>query len=695
MRVVLPVLSLALCAWAQQVSQYPSLVDKAREALTTGNVTAVQVDPRGDVYFLATGLLGTSFDVREIGTGLHNGYDDIAVIKMDATMERVLFATLIGGSQTDRAQGMKVDSDGNVFITGLTGSPDFPFTRGGLPPTAQFATGFVLKLNASGGFIEYAASLGERVWGWAIDVDAMGNLYIGGQAWAGSLPVTPGAYQGSAPRVGNQSAVLKLSPGAGRVEFATYVTEAVNPSAVSQTYGTLARPDGTVVFLTESSMGVLDPAGTRVEFSAPTGGRSRFLGTDAAGNIYVGGHRDSSLGYRVDKFSASGTKLYERELEASGELGGMVVFPDGKVLLTGDAPPPYYPTRNAIEPCFANIAAPAGPAGIAVQPSTEKALAVLNPDGSVLLSTFFRMRLGPMGLSRDGAFLYAPGIEPTKVTGIQGTQSYNTQFWGGWVRLDLSRISTSNRVAPACLAHGATYLWSAAAPGEIMTIYGSNLGPETGTSFTLRDSLVPPDLAGTRVTVDGKPAPVLYAQNAQINFIVPWSAKPSGTTEICVERGDEQGCLSATGDTIAPAPFWLGTGSVLNLDGTVNTEQNRVARGGYVTLFLTGTGLQEGPLVDGAVSGSILQRISATLTATVQGDLNPPCMRFFGGPCPPRPELPVEVTYAGSAPTLVSGVTQINLRIPEAIPPGSRSLTLNFTPSGLSLPVRTIVHIAP
>jgi uncharacterized protein (TIGR03437 family) len=41
------------------------------------------------------------------------------------------------------------------------------------------------------------------------------------------------------------------------------------------------------------------------------------------------------------------------------------------------------------------------------------------------------------------------------------------------------------------------------------------------------DALVPADLAETSITVDGRPAPMLYAQDSQVNFIVPWSTRTS------------------------------------------------------------------------------------------------------------------------------------------------------------------------
>jgi uncharacterized protein (TIGR03437 family) len=297
-----------------------------------------------------------------------------------------------------------------------------------------------------------------------------------------------------------------------------------------------------------------------------------------------------------------------------------------------------------------------------------------------------------MAISPDGRFLYASGAR--QLFGQQ-PEDYIVGVRQEVLRLNLSRIGAGGSVAPGCLAHGATYASSPSSPGAIMTIYGSNLGPALGSAFTVRDGGVPKELAGTRVTVDGVPSPVLYAQDSQLNFVVPWSAKTSGAVHICVSRADQTSCFDATADTLAPASFWLGQGYVLNQNGSFNSEQNRVPRGGYITLYLTGTGTLAGPLVDGAVSVLPLQRSTATITATIDGDLDPPCRRIFGGPCPLPPQLPVEVTYAGSAPALVSGVTQINVRIPESVPGGSRFLRFAFAPSSRGTPVTALVYVAP
>jgi uncharacterized protein (TIGR03437 family) len=208
--------------------------------------------------------------------------------------------------------------------------------------------------------------------------------------------------------------------------------------------------------------------------------------------------------------------------------------------------------------------------------------------------------------------------------------------------------------------------------------------------------------AGTQVTVDGIPAPILYAQDSQVNFVVPWSAGTKGLLVVCVLREGESGCVDATGDVSEPAAFGIWDDAaktfkeiVLNQDFSLNSPGNPVRRGGFITLYLTGTGVLEGTLVDGAVSGPSLQGIVADVRATISGERSPPgCTGIGGGPCSIA-QLPMQVAYAGSAPGLVAGVTQINLRIPDTVPLGAQRIELRFSRTAGEQRVVATVSVGP
>jgi hypothetical protein len=67
-----------------------------------------------------------------------------------------------------------------------------------------------------------------------------------------------------------------------------------------------------------------------------------------------------------------------------------------------------------------------------------------------------------------------------------------------------------------------------------------------------------------------------------------------------------------------------------------------------------------------------LQKTTVPVTASIEFS----CVVPRG--CTRPPPIPVEVTYAGSAPTLVSGVTQVNLKIPETAPKGGQHFVIKF-----------------
>jgi uncharacterized protein (TIGR03437 family) len=208
------------------------------------------------------------------------------------------------------------------------------------------------------------------------------------------------------------------------------------------------------------------------------------------------------------------------------------------------------------------------------------------------------------------------------------------------------------------VAHAASYSQDAVAPGEMVAILGSSLGPLTPAGLQLDDSgNVTTSLAGTQVLFDGVASPMVFAGDSQVNAIVPFGVS-GDTTQVQVQY---QGMSSATFPmSVAPAVIGIfsadasgaGQAVMLNQDGSLNSPTNPAAPGSVVTLWATGVGQLSPAGVDGAVVAA--------------GD-------------PPRPVLTVlaqigglaaDVVYAGGSPGLVEGVIQINLRIPSASPTG-------------------------
>jgi len=153
------------------------------------------------------------------------------------------FLRYLGGAEFDQARDVAVDSAGNVYITGGTVSPDFPTTPGayqrvhnpGTPesPSVQLYDIFVTKIDPNGNIV-WSTLIGGPNYdrAYAIEVDAQGNVYLGGRAGVG-FPVTTGALQTQhmggieAPHYGNQDGfVAKLSADGSTLLWAGFLGDA-------------------------------------------------------------------------------------------------------------------------------------------------------------------------------------------------------------------------------------------------------------------------------------------------------------------------------------------------------------------------------------------------------------------------------------------------------------------------------------
>jgi len=202
------------------------------------------------------------------------------------------------------------------------------------------------------------------------------------------------------------------------------------------------------------------------------------------------------------------------------------------------------------------------------------------------------------------------------------------------------------------------------APGAIVSLFGSGIGPATTASGKLNAAgRLDVDLQGTQVRFDGVAAPLFYASAGQINLQVPYSVSGRAETEIEIVQG---GVVRARMRVpIAPSMPGLfttqsGVGQVVavNEDGTLNSAGNPAARGSVVTLYATG----EGQTAPGGREG---YPAAAPLPQPVLG------LDVMVG------TSHAEVLWAGAAPGYV-GLLQVNLRLPGVFtPPGVRPLTLS------------------
>ena len=221
------------------------------------------------------------------------------------------------------------------------------------------------------------------------------------------------------------------------------------------------------------------------------------------------------------------------------------------------------------------------------------------------------------------------------------------------------------------ITNSATGLQGPLAPGELISVFGTNLGPAAGVSFAVNSAgMVSTDLAGTQVLFGSVAAPILYTSATQINAIVPYEM--AGQSQVTVQAQYQGAAVTQTVQvvTASPGAFTLdasGSGSVVaaNQDGTINGPSNPAAKGSYVTIYFTGGGQTNPAGVTGSVTGAILKWLTQSISVTVGSQ-------------------PAMVSFDGSAPTLVDGVDQLNIQLSPSTPSGSQPIVI--TMGGLSSP---------
>ncbi|MGD0831367.1 MAG: SBBP repeat-containing protein [Terracidiphilus sp.] len=123
------------------------------------------------------------------------------IAKLNPAGTALVYSTYLGGSQSDTASAIAVDSAGEAYVGGSTLSSDFPVTQGSFQgadhTTTGEYTGFVTKLNASGSALLYSTYLGGSASDGvnAIAVDSNGDAYATGSTTSPDFPVTAGAFQ--------------------------------------------------------------------------------------------------------------------------------------------------------------------------------------------------------------------------------------------------------------------------------------------------------------------------------------------------------------------------------------------------------------------------------------------------------------------------------------------------------------------
>jgi uncharacterized protein (TIGR03437 family) len=241
------------------------------------------------------------------------------------------------------------------------------------------------------------------------------------------------------------------------------------------------------------------------------------------------------------------------------------------------------------------------------------------------------------------------------------TQGQSGQWGTWWTRVTAPSVTVIQ--PPTLSAQGtvnaASYQGGGVAPGELVTLFGSNLGPAVlQKPLVSATGVVGAVAGGASVLFNGVAAPMVYASAGQVAAVAPFALQGQSSTQVQVSY---LGTISNT--TTLPVVGSLpgifsydssgtGEGAILNQDYSVNSGASPATRGSVIQIYATGGGA-----MPGAVEGTLAQPPYVQLPATQVS-------ARVGG-------ISAEVWYAGEAPGIIVGVLQINVLVPMGVTPGS------------------------
>ena len=514
------------------------------------------------------------------------GGADIFVAKFDP-QSNLVWSTYFGGASTDLAVAMTVDNAGNVYVTGLTSSLDFPVSANAY---AKTGTSFVFKLNSDGTLAYSTCFTGAQPN--AIAVDSAGSAYLAGVSY-GLLPTTPGAYQPnfifySVPFGGTQpnGFLTKFDTSGSSLIFSTYTgqtpTSIVNAVAVNSA--------GEALIGGLSGLIKMGAAGNTVLTAKTIKGQIRAITVDSNDTFWIAGDTTADMGTpgafqrsvariptlpgeqgnygdsdgfvaRLDlDLNISASTLIGGE--ASDSVLGLAIAPNGDIIVGGSTYSKAFPVRSAAQGSFSNAT------GFVAQ---------FTPDLAALRWATFT------GDTRVFNVRYVRPLPDATVVFAGSTEQLPGSSYGGLFPLDgIQGYLVNAALVPAAprvdsVVNAASQLAVALSPGVTFQVRGAGFGPDSALT-----------LNGLAVALISRTATTLTAE-------VPpdFNAKDAVTLAVTTSGGASQ--LKTAFLPAAPGIFsangtGVGQGYILNQDGTLNSPSNPAKEGAPITIFATGVG---------------------------------------------------------------------------------------------------------
>jgi len=265
--------------------------------LNFGDVAyAVTIDSSAKAYLVGA---TTSTDYPVAGTAISGsqacGANTMAsafISVINTTAQTLTYSHCLSGSTNDIAfgvnlgTGVPVVATGIVYVTGVTGSANFPVTANSIPPAGSVAQGvaFVSLLNPATGALQYSTYLGGTASdvGYSIASDSAGLAYVTGQTSSADFPITQGALIENRFNPEGVGFVAKISPGGNKIAdllYSSYFGGQTTNTAANQDSGLGIAVSGTNAYITGQM--------TSADMPVSAGVVQPALGATGATNAYI------------------------------------------------------------------------------------------------------------------------------------------------------------------------------------------------------------------------------------------------------------------------------------------------------------------------------------------------------------------------------------------------------------------------
>ncbi len=585
-------------------------------------------------------------------------------------------------AEVHQASGVAVDPSGNLYIADSLNNRIRKVSGGTI---ATIAGNGAFSYSGDGGQATSAQLFAPQ----AVAVDASGDLFIADSGnnvvrettAKGVISTIAGTGAAGSSGDNGAAASAQLNAPQGIAVDASgdiYVADTVNARVRKISNGTISTyaGNGTPGYSGDGS------SATGAMLNSPVG-----LAVDKAGNLYIADAgnnaiRKVSTGGSITTFAGKGTQGY------AGDGG-----PAASALLNGPQGVAVDSAGNVYIADTLNSVVREVTANGVIQTIGGTGYAGYTGDGGIATAAQFGSPTSVVVDSAGTVFVADSGSRIRRIytTGIvsavagTGARGYsgdsgaamNAQLNGATgLAVDSHGVvyfadTTNNAIRALAVAgagfsvsavlNGASFQGGAIAPGEVIVLYGSNIGPDSLTGYRLTSGgQLSTSIGGTTVYVNGSPAPMLYAWTNQVSAIVPFGVIGTTAQVFVVNQGQSTNPITVDVAPTAPSVFTVnagGTGEAVafNSNGTVNSASNPAKANSIVTIFITGAGATTPPSQDGSLASTPLPLPNAQVNVAIGGK-------------------PATVDYAGGSPGTVDGVIQVNATVPGGLPAGAATL---------------------